>query len=81
VGLPKGRKENLMANTGGSATHTCFICDEEANYAHGNFYSLFWLCDKHDKKFIGEEKRLKKMIEIQALRNIKKRFLMDSMES
>ena len=67
-----------MANVGGgSATHTCFICDKEPDTAHGSTYSIYWLCYKHNKEFLEEEKMLKQMVEIQALRNIKKRYLLE----
>ncbi len=65
--MPRIPRENRI--------HACFICGKEADSAHGSCYSLFWLCNKHDREFMTEEKILKQMIEIQALRNIKKRFL------
>ena len=63
-----------MANVGG-ATHVCFICREEGYSAYGSVGSIYWLCKKHDNEMLKEEKILKEMIEMQALRNIKRRFL------
>jgi len=66
---------------GETVTHQCCICSEEANNAHGSIHHIFWLCDKHNKMFLAEEKVLKRMIEIQALRNVQKRYLRNLMES
>ena len=68
---------SAVVTGGGPATRTCFICDGEANSAHGSAYSIYWLCDKHNKECVEEEKMLKQMVEIQALRNIKKRYLLE----
>ena len=63
---------------GRNVTHGCCICSEEANNAHGSIHHIFWLCDKHNKKFLVEEKILKRMIEIQALRNVIEEYLLES---
>jgi len=66
-----------MGNPGGGskAYILCLVCGEEGDCAHGSAYNLLWLCSKHDKELKKEEKKLKAMIEMQALTNIKKRFL------
>lgn len=66
---------------GGIVTHQCCICSKEADNAHGSVHHLFWLCNKHDKEFRLEEKVLKRMVEIEALRNVQKRYLKNLMES
>lgn len=64
-----------MPHGGEDRIRTCFICSKEADYAHGSAYSLIWLCVKHDMELQKEEKKLKEMAGMQALTNIKKRFL------
>ncbi len=66
---------------GASSKKSCYICGAEAKCPIGNAYNLIWLCNKHyyEHRKASEFLTLmfQKTVEIQALMNVKQKYVME----
>jgi len=70
-----------MGNVGGGSAHLCYICLEKASDAVGNAYNLVGLCHRHYEEYQKARKFLTRMfkqtLEIQALMNVKQKYILE----